>query len=69
MIEEIQITRCPMCGCARLQAVYDKSSDKRITKGYLFFGWIGLLVSLFRNRNAQSKFWKCEQCGHEFPMV
>lgn len=68
MTQDYNVVRCPICGSINLQACYDDSANKRVEKSGLLFGWIGLLVSLKKNKNTTSTFWECQSCGHIFPM-
>ena len=68
MDTQFQITRCPMCGCANLRAVYDDSADKKLTKGFFWGGLPGLAISAFRSRKATTTYWVCQKCGHTFVM-
>lgn len=68
MDTQYQITRCPMCGSPNLMGIYDDRANKQLTKGALWFGLVGLIVSAFRTRNATSAYWECQNCGHIFRM-
>lgn len=66
--EQIKITRCPTCGSANLLAEYDDSSEKKLDKGVFWSGLPGALVYAFKARKIQTTFWRCQNCGHTFPM-
>ncbi|MCQ2565798.1 MAG: hypothetical protein MJ194_02995 [Clostridia bacterium] len=68
MNQEDSVIRCPVCGSVNLTAYYDNQASKKIAKGGLMFGVLGLIVSFVKNKNAASTFWECQSCGHRFLM-
>ena len=62
-----KVVRCPKCGGLRLQIRNDNTANDKLAKGAFWFGALGLLVNLFRTRNATRIYWECQNCGNKFP--
>ena len=68
MDQDFGIIRCPACGGTDLQALYDESVSKKMTKRVLWHGLLGLLYHKIKSRNETDCFWQCKDCGNIFPM-
>lgn len=69
MDTQYQITRCPMCGGVNLQAGYDYAADVAGGREFTSAGIMGALKGLLWGKGDNGKYWVCQKCGHQFPMV